>query len=82
VRIIPQAESRSVKGGQLRTTVPVVPDAPIGHFRLTLLGGSKGYLVNTRDLCKAPATVAVQYTAQSDKQITQRIRTKTPCGGK
>ena len=31
--------------------VPVVPDAPIGHFRLTLFGGKRGYLTNTRSLC-------------------------------
>jgi hypothetical protein len=80
VRLIPQAESSSVKGGFLRTTVPVIPDAPIGHFRLTLLGGSKGYLVNTRDLCVAPATTVVQYSAQNGKQRSQRVRTKTPCG--
>ena len=48
---MPEAESASVKGGHLKTVVPVVPDAPIGHFRLNLFGGKKGYLVNTRDLC-------------------------------
>ena len=43
---------RSPKGrGRLQTTVPVVPDAPIGHFRLTVFGGKTGYLVNTRDIC-------------------------------
>ncbi len=51
VRVIPQAESASVKGGHLRTVVPVVPDVPIGYFRLDLFGGKHGYLVNTRDLC-------------------------------
>ena len=80
VTIIPQAESRSIKGGFLHTVVPVVPDAPIGHFRLTLLGGNKGYLVNTRSLCAAPSATIVKYTAQSGKRRTQRVRVKTPCG--
>jgi hypothetical protein len=79
VRIIPQAESSSVKG-HLKTVVPVVPDAPIGHFRLTLLGRDKGYLVNTRSLCAAPAVTKVSYTAQSGRRLTQRVRTKTACG--
>ena len=30
--------------GRLKTVVPVVPDAPIGHFRFTLFGGKQGYL--------------------------------------
>jgi hypothetical protein len=79
VRVVPQAESRSVRG-RLKTTVPVVPDAPIGHFRLTLLGGGKGYLVNTRSLCTSPAVATVQYVGQNGTKVTQRVRTKTPCG--
>ena len=51
VMIMPQAESSSVNNGHLKSVVPVIPDAPVGHFRLSLFGGSKGYLVNTRDLC-------------------------------
>ena len=59
--------------------VPVVPDAPIGHFRLDLLGGKQGYLVNTRNLCGAPATIEVSYSAHSGKKKTQRVRAKTAC---
>ena len=62
--------------------VPVIPDAPIGHFRLTLLGGKKGYLVNTRNLCAASASATVKYTAHSGKRATQRVRTRTRCGKK
>ncbi len=42
VTIMPEAESSSVKGGHLRTVVPVVPDAPIGHFRLETLRRQEG----------------------------------------
>jgi hypothetical protein len=80
VTIMPEAESSSVKHGHLKTTVPVVPDAPIGHFRLNLFGGKKGYLVNTRDLCASPAAATVEYTAQNGKALTQRVETKTACG--
>jgi hypothetical protein len=80
VTLVPQAESRSVKNGFLKTTVPIIPDAPIGHFRLTLLGGSKGYLVNTRDLCSTKSVVKIDYVAQSGRKLTQRVKTKTPCG--
>ena len=71
--LIPEAESSSVKGGRLKTVVPIVPDAPIGHFRLTLFGGKQGYLVNTRSLCAAPPVSTVEYTAQNGKTLTQKV---------
>jgi hypothetical protein len=80
VTLIPQAESKSVNAGQLRTTVPVIPDAPIGHFRLNLLGGSKGYLANTRNLCEFPPKVDIRFNGQNGRRRTQRIVVKTPCG--
>ena len=39
VTVLPEAESSSVNNGHLRTVVPIVPDVPIGHFRLDLFGG-------------------------------------------
>jgi hypothetical protein len=79
VRLIPQAESSS-KNGKLTTVVPVIPDAPIGYFKLDLLGGKQGYLVNTRSLCAAPPKVEIAYTAQNGKETTQKVATKTACG--
>ena len=61
-------------GGRLKTTVPVVPDAPIGHFHLTVFGGKRGYLVNTRDICKNPPVVKVAYTAQNGKDLSENVR--------
>ena len=78
--MIPEAESASVENGHLKTTVPVVPDAPIGHFRLTLLGGKKGYITNTRGLCGAPAVSTVEYIAQNGKKLIQKAKAKTACG--
>jgi hypothetical protein len=77
---MPEAKSSSVRGGQLRTVVPVVPDAPIGHFRLDLYGGKKGYITNTRDLCSSAAKVLVEYRAQNGKTLTKKVQTKTACG--
>jgi hypothetical protein len=78
VRIVPQAESSS-KGGKLTTVVPVIPDAPIGYFKLDLLGGKQGYLVNTRSLCASPPKIEVAYTAQSGKETNQTVAAKTAC---
>ena len=80
VTLIPEAESTSVNDGQLKTVAPVVPDAPIGHFRLTLAGGKAGYLVNTRSLCASPPMVKVSFAGQNAKQRVQRVKVRTACG--
>jgi hypothetical protein len=80
VTIIPEAESSSVKNGHLKTVVPVIPDAPIGHFRLTLFGGKQGYISNTRGLCGGPIAAGIEYKAQNGKRLARNVRVKTPCG--
>jgi hypothetical protein len=77
---VPQAESSSVNG-HLKTVVPVIPDAPVGYFRFDLFGGKKGYLVNTRNLCKGNAVVVVRFNGQNGKRVERRVKTKTACGG-
>ena len=78
---MPQAESSSVNNGHLKSVVPVIPDAPVGHFRLSLFGGSKGYLVNTRDLCGGDIVAKIQYLAQNGKKLAQNPSIQTACGG-
>ena len=78
VTLIPLGESSSVKG-RLKTVVPIVPDAPVGHFRLVLFGGKRGYLVNTRSLCKGTPVVSVYFRAHNNRQKNQKARTKTAC---
>jgi hypothetical protein len=79
VTVIPQAESQTIGNGRLRTTVPVVPDVPVGHFQLTLYGKGQGYLTNTRSLC-AHASTTVQYTAQNGTTLSQTAPIKAGCG--
>ena len=62
--------------------MPVVPDAPIGHFRLTVFGGKTGYLINTRNICAHRPVVAVGYTGQNGKTTSQKVKVKTACGKK
>jgi hypothetical protein len=82
VTLIPEAESSSVKGGHLKTVVPIVPDAPIGHFQLTLFGGKRGYLTNTRGLCASSVVTTIEYVAQNGKKLTQRAPGNTACKAK
>jgi hypothetical protein len=81
VNLLPRADEKTVKGGRLRTTVPIVPDAPIGHFHLIVYGGKQGYLANTRDLCKHRPVVRIDYVAQNDKTSSEALKVKAPCGG-
>jgi hypothetical protein len=80
VNLLPRAETDTVKGGRLRTTVPVVPDAPIGHFSLNVFGGKTGYLINTRDICDHTPAVAISYRGQNGARHKQNVRVKTACG--
>jgi hypothetical protein len=80
VKLIPRAEEKTVGIGKLQTTVPVVPDAPIGHFRLDVFGGKRGYLINTRDICKRTPVVGIDYTAQSGRTRSERVAVKATCG--
>jgi hypothetical protein len=81
VTLLPEGESSSVNGGHLKTVVPVVPDAKIGHFRLDLFGGKQGYIVNTRSLCASKAAITkVVYLAHNQRRHVQKVKTKTACG--
>jgi hypothetical protein len=80
VSLRPRAESKSIAGA-LKTTVPVVPDAPIGHFVFNLSGGKQGYLQNTRNTCAKPVKVKVDYTAQSEKTFSKSVKVHIPCPG-
>jgi hypothetical protein len=79
VSLLSRADTKTVKG-LLQTTVPVIPDAPIGHFRFTLFGGKRGYLVNTRSLCARTPVIKIAYAGQNGRIRTQLVPVKTPCG--
>ena len=86
VNLVPRAETKTItKGGagQLQTTVPVVPDAPIGHFHLTVFGGKTGYLVNTRDLCAhAPGHQGRLHRPRTARRDSEAVKVKAACGKK
>ena len=61
----------SVHGG-IRNTFELVPDAPVSKFTLSMKGGNKGLLVNSRNLCtgKTPH-MTVRLIAQNNKRADQ-----------
>jgi hypothetical protein len=46
----------STVGARILNTFPLVPDAPVSNFQLTLNGGSTGYLVNNTNVCGASSS--------------------------
>ena len=79
VTVMPEGESSTVQDGRLRTVIPVIPDVPMGHFRLSLYGGKQGYLSNTQSLCSSPVTSTVEIDAQNGKKLTEHVKTKAAC---
>jgi hypothetical protein len=82
VNLVPRADTVTANGGRLQTTVPVVPDAPIGHFALTVFGGKTGYLINTRDICVHTPVTQVAYLAQNGMIRKEAIKVRASCGKK
>lgn len=75
--------------GKIRNTFDTVPDVPVSRFALTVRGGKKGLLVNSRNLCKAkkgkraPKIRAIaRFKAQNGKKRNMRPKLRTPCGKK
>jgi uncharacterized repeat protein (TIGR01451 family) len=57
------------KGGGLRSSFALVPDAPVSKFTLTMQGGKKGLLINSENLCSPTAQThaSASFTGQNGK---------------
>jgi hypothetical protein len=54
-------------GGGIRNTFEVVPDAPVTRFTLSLMGGSRGLIVNSENVCTHPEHAVALFDAQNGK---------------
>jgi hypothetical protein len=68
----------SFKGG-IRTTFDRVPDVPVTKFVMTLPGGKKGLLVNSRNLCAKPVKAIIRIKGQNGKKANSKPKLRTPC---
>jgi len=68
----------SFKGG-IRTTFDRVPDVPVDKFVMTLPGGKKGLLVNSRNLCAKPVKAIIRIKGQNGKKANSKPKLRTPC---
>jgi hypothetical protein len=68
----------SVKGG-IRTSFDSFPDLPFSKATLSMRGGRKGLLVNSRDICKGTNRAVAEFTAHNGKVQTLKPKLKAQC---
>jgi hypothetical protein len=87
VEIVLDSRTDSVTG-RIRNTFDAVPDVPVSKFTLTLRGGPKGLLVNSRNLCPKhrksgkgakPLRILARFKAQNGKKANMKPKLRTPC---
>lgn len=71
----------SIRGG-MRASFEVLPDAPASKFVLTLFGGKRGLLVNSANVCSAPAAASVRMVGQNNVGYAPQVMLQNECGGK
>jgi hypothetical protein len=67
---------------QIRNTFDVVPDAPVTKFTLSMQGGKKGLLVNSRNICKSRSRADVKMVGQNGKLSHTRPVVANSCAKK
>jgi hypothetical protein len=55
------------------------PDAPASKFVLTLFGGKRGLLVNSANVCTAPATASVRFVGQNNTGYAPTVTLANQC---
>jgi hypothetical protein len=65
---------------RIRTTFEDIPDVPLTRFVLDLAGGSKGLLVNSKDLCAGRHRFSVRMRGQNGSAYATRPRLRVACG--
>jgi hypothetical protein len=68
----------SIDGG-VRSTFESVPDAPLSKVVLTMQGGKKGLLVNSRNLCSSVPRATVKLRGHNGKTANQSSVLQNDC---
>ncbi len=64
---------------RLKTVFNGVPDVPVSKFVLSMKGGKKGLLVNSRDLCLKPNFSFLKFKAQNGMKLRKKkLPLRTP----
>ncbi len=68
---------KSVKHGRIRSTFSPIPDVPVSKFTLTMQGGKKGLIQNSRNLCTHRYFSKLKFLSQNGKHL---VKKKLPLG--
>ena len=68
------------KNGGIRTNFETVPDAPVTKVVLEMLGGKRGLIENSRNLCRHPSRATVEFSGQNGRLHEFRPLVKPDCG--
>jgi hypothetical protein len=72
----------NARGAGLRARFETVPDAPVSEFVLNMAGGSKGLLINSKNLCKANRKAEQTLIGQNGARIRRKLKLQAACGSK
>jgi hypothetical protein len=61
----------SIRGG-IRAIFAPIPDVPLSKVVVSMQGGKKGLIINSRNLCRGRNRAAVRLDAHSGKQVSMR----------
>ncbi len=70
------------KARRIRATFDLVPDAPVSKFVLTMQGGKKGLLQNSRNLCKRAYRAVADFDAHNGRIADLHPKVDNSCGRK
>jgi hypothetical protein len=75
------ARMDSGPNGGIRSTFEAIPDAPVSRFVLEMMGGKKGLLVNSENLCakKAQRRAIVRFVGHNGKVKTYKPKVANGC---
>jgi hypothetical protein len=62
----------SASKARIKNVFYPLPDVPVSKFVLTMKGGKRGLLVNSRDLCAHPSFSFMNFKAQNGKQLKKK----------
>ncbi len=68
---------KSVKHGRIQTSFSPIPDVPVSKFQLTMEGGKKGLLENSKNLCAKKYFSRLEFQAQNGRTL---VKKKLPLG--
>jgi hypothetical protein len=81
--LVGYVDSVTRKGSEvarLRTRFAHVPDAPVTRFALSLFGGRRGLLVNSKDLCQTNRRIDLDLVAHNGRSRSSHPVVASTCG--